>query len=152
MLSLVVPVYNEGANIGALLAAIDAQIAAPHELLVVYDREDDDTLPVLREHHAGRPGLRLVRNPNRGALEAIKAGLAAAEGEAAVVLMADLADDLRVVDAMWAMIGEGHDVVCGSRYMRGGRPIGGPVLKGLFSRVAGVTSHWVCGIPTHAAV
>jgi hypothetical protein len=43
----------------------------------------------------------------------------------------------------------GADVVCGSRYMPGGRQIGGPVLKGLMSRLAGLTLHWFCGLPAH---
>ena len=33
--------------------------------------------------------------------------------------------------------------------MSGGKQYGGPFLKGLFSRVAGVSLHWLAGIPTH---
>lgn len=149
MLSLVVPVYNEGPNIANLFAAIAGQIRSPHEILIVYDFEEDDTLPVIRAGFAELPHLRLVRNPRRGALEAIKTGLQSASGDAAVVVMADLADDLRVVDAMYGLIRDGCDMVCGSRYMPGGRQIGGPLLKGLMSRVAGVSAHWVSGVPTH---
>src|SRR5205814_10401197 len=36
----------------------------------------------------------------------------------------------------------------GSRYMPGGRQVGGPVLKGLLSRAAGVSLHWLAGVPT----
>jgi len=39
--------------------------------------------------------------------------------------------------------------VCASRYMRGGQQIGGPFLKRLFSRIAGVTLHYLIRIPTH---
>jgi hypothetical protein len=44
---------------------------------------------------------------------------------------------------------EGADLVCASRYMKGGKQYGGPFLKGLFSRMAGVSLHWFTGIPTH---
>jgi len=44
-------------------------------------------------------------------------------------------------------IGEGYDVVCGSRYMKGGRQIGGTALEGPMSRTAGLTLHWLAGIP-----
>jgi hypothetical protein len=66
--------------------------------------------------------------------------------------MADLSDDLAVVPRMVELIrDEGYDVVCASRYMRGGRQIGGPRLKGLLSRAAGVSLHWLASLPTHDA-
>ena len=43
----------------------------------------------------------------------------------------------------------GADVVAASRYMRGGRQVGGPLLKRLMSRTAGLTLHWFAGVPTH---
>ena len=43
----------------------------------------------------------------------------------------------------------GADVVSASRYMRGGGQIGGPRLKRLMSRAAGLTLHWFAGVPTH---
>jgi hypothetical protein len=42
----------------------------------------------------------------------------------------------------------GAAVVCPSRYVRGGRQIGGPWFKALLSRTAGVSLHWLAGIPT----
>ena len=49
---------------------------------------------------------------------------------------------------MYELVRQGHDVVCGSRYTRGGKQIGGPFLKGLLSRTAGLTLHWFAGVPT----
>jgi hypothetical protein len=43
----------------------------------------------------------------------------------------------------------GWDIVCGSRYVRGGHQYGGPLLKKTLSRLAGVSLHWMVGIPTH---
>lgn len=149
MLSIVVPVYNEGENVVPLFAEIGAKIHVPHEILVVYDFEEDNTLPVLRERFAGLPHLRLVRNPQRGVLSAIKTGFAASSGEMMLVMMADLSDDLQVVDRMHALIQEGYDLVCGSRFMRGGRLIGGPWLKGMLARMAGLSLHLLTRIPTH---
>jgi dolichol-phosphate mannosyltransferase len=45
----------------------------------------------------------------------------------------------------------GDDVVAASRYMRGGRQIGGPLLKRFLSRMAGLSLHWFAGVPTHDA-
>ena len=63
--------------------------------------------------------------------------------------MADGSDEPHVVDPMVALAVDGADVVSASRYMRGGRQIGGPPLKRLMSRTAGLTLHWFAGVPTH---
>ena len=43
------------------------------------------------------------------------------------------------------------DLVCGSRYMKGGQLIGGPFFKQLMSRTSGLTLHYLRGVPTHDA-
>jgi hypothetical protein len=43
----------------------------------------------------------------------------------------------------------GADVVAASRYMRGGRQLGGRYLQRTLSRTAGLTLHWFGGVPTH---
>lgn len=149
LLSLVVPVYNEGENIAKLIAEIDAKVHSRHELVIVYDFPEDNTLPVIRQRFADRPELRLVHNPVRGVLNAIRAGFAAARGDGMLVVMADVSDDLVAVDRMHELLGEGYDVVCGSRYMKGGKQLGGPVVKSLLSRAAGLSLHYLSGIPTH---
>jgi glycosyltransferase involved in cell wall biosynthesis len=147
-LSVVCPVYNEGINIGPLLERLSQDISIPIELIVVYDWDDDDTLPVLSRLRPPFP-VRPVKNRfGRGALNAIKTGFGEAAGEATLLIMADLSDDLRAVPRMLELVRDGYDVVCGSRYMQGGRQIGGPVLKGLLSRAAGLSLHWLAGVPT----
>lgn len=149
MLSIVVPVYNEGDNIVPLFEEIAAKIHVPHEILIVYDFDEDDTLPVLRARYGEMSHLRLIKNPTRGVLSAIKTGLAAGQGEALLVMMADLSDDLAAVDGMFERVQQGYDLVCGSRFMKGGRLIGGPWLKGMLARMAGLSLHWLTRIPTH---
>ena len=75
-LSLVCPVYNEGANIGPLTERLGREIDIPSELIVVYDRDDDDTLAALARARTPFP-VRTVKNRfGIGALNAIKTGLA----------------------------------------------------------------------------
>jgi glycosyltransferase involved in cell wall biosynthesis len=151
----VMPVYNEGANIARALEEIDHNVPLRKRVLVVHDFDEDDTVPAVRSlHEEGRyPWAVLVRNRlGRGVIRAIQAGIEAAEAEVVVVTMADLSDDLSVVPRMVGLIrDEGFDVVCASRYMKGGRQIGGPRLKGLLSRAAGVSLYHLAGLPTHDA-
>jgi len=85
----------------------------------------------------------------RGVLNAMKSGIAASRGEYVLVSMADGSDEPQVVDAMVALARDGAAVVSASRYMRGGRQLGGPLLKRLLSRTAGLTLHWFGGVATH---
>ena len=124
-LSIVVPVFKEGEAVDPVLRALDAGVATEHEILVVYDFDEDPTVPVIARLAAELPAVRGQRNDlGRGVLP-------------------------KVVDPMVALARNGADVVSASRYMRGGHQIGGPPLKRLMSRTAGLTLHWFAGVPTH---
>ena len=149
-LSVVVPVYNEGEAVVPVLRALHAAIAVPHEILVVYDFDGDTTVPVLRRLETELPAVRGHRNDiGRGVLNAMKAGIAASTGRFVLISMADGSDDPAVINSMVALADSGADVVSASRYVRGGRQVGGPPLKRLMSRTAGLTLHWFGGIATH---
>jgi len=149
-LSVVIPVYNEGEAVAPVLRALAAGIHMPCEILVVYDFDEDSTVPVLRSLQAEIPELRPLRNGlGRGVLNAMKAGLAAARAPYILVSMADGSDEPEVVDGMVELAREGADVVAASRYMRGGKQEGGPLLKRLMSRAAGLTLHWLARVPIH---
>jgi glycosyltransferase involved in cell wall biosynthesis len=149
-LSIVIPVYNESESIEPTLTEIETKIKTPHEILIVYDFDEDSTLPVVRRYMESNSKVRLVRNKyGKGVLNAIKSGFQEATYNAVLVVMADLSDDLGKVDKMFDKINEGYDIVCGSRYMKGGRQIGGPWIKKTLSRIAGVSLHYLAGIPTH---
>jgi glycosyltransferase involved in cell wall biosynthesis len=152
MLHIVVPVYNEADNIGPTLEEIRRHVEPPYEVVIVYDFEEDNTLPAARAWQARHPEfpLRFLRNDlGRGAVNALKKGLGHFREGAVLVLMADLSDELSLVNQMHARLEAGDDLVCASRYMKGGAQIGGPWLKGTLSRLAGLSLHWLTGLPTH---
>ena len=151
-LQIVIPVYNEGENIGKTLAEIESKITTPHSILLVYDFDEDNTLPIVNEiiREQNLNNVFLVKNSlGRGVLNAIRTGFDATKDGTVLVVMADSSDDLSVVDTMFEKMNQGYDIVCGSRYMKGGKQIGGPIIKGLLSRLAGVSLHVITGIPTH---
>ncbi len=149
-LSIVLPVYNEGEAVEPVLRALSSGVSTPHELVVVYDFDEDTTVPVVERLAPEIPGLRGLRNDlGRGVLNAMKAGIAGTSAPFVLISMADGSDEPSVVDPMVALARDGADVVAASRYMRGGHQVGGPPLKRLMSRVAGLTLHWFAGVPTH---
>lgn len=149
-LSIVLPVYNEGEAVEPVLRGLAAGVKTPHELVVVYDFDNDSTVPVIDRLASEIPGLRGLRNDlGRGVLNAMKAGIAGTTAPYVLISMADGSDEPSIVDSMVALARAGADVVSASRYMPGGGQIGGPPLKRLMSRAAGLTLHWFAGVPTH---
>lgn len=152
LISLVVPVFQEAENIQPFLRDLEARLAEPHEVLLVYDFPEDSTLPAVRAMEPPCPTVRLVHNTlGRGVLNALKAGFRASRGDVVVVMMADRSDEPGDVVAMARLVREGADVVAGSRYCRGGRQEGGPFLKRALSRLAGVSLHYLAELPTRDA-
>jgi dolichol-phosphate mannosyltransferase len=149
-LSVILPVYNEGEAVEPVLRALSEAVTTPHELVVVYDFDEDTTVPVVHRLEGEMPQLRGLRNDlGRGVLNAMKAGIAGTSTPYVLISMADGSDDPAAVDTMVELARNGADVVSASRYMKGGRQIGGPPLKRLMSRMAGLSLHWLARVPTH---
>jgi glycosyltransferase involved in cell wall biosynthesis len=149
--SIVLPVFNEAANIAAFCRKACAELPPGYELLVCYDMDADTTLPALAAlTDADRPtNLRLIKNElGAGVRYAIEAGMRAAAAPVVLVMMADLSDDFRRVEAMLQRAEAGADVVCASRYSPGGEQIGGPLVKRTLSRLAGLSLYVAAGLPT----
>lgn len=151
-LTIVIPVYNEGENILQSLREIQRCVTVPTTVSIIYDFEEDTTLAALKQLPVDTSLMvRTMRNAyGRGVLNAIKTGLETANTELIVVTMADLSDPPEVITEMLRTAREtGAAVVCASRYMRGGKQIGGPKLKGLLSRTAGMLLYTFARLPTH---
>lgn len=152
MISIVIPAHNEEEHIAATLRGIAAYVRTPHEILVVADHCTDRTESIVRscaeEHPEER--IRLLRNSaTRGFGNAVITGLRVATGDTVVLVMADGCDNPETIDRMWETMERGsYDVVCGSRYMRGGRKIGGPILQSIFSRTVCYGLRVLRGLPT----
>lgn len=143
------PVYNEGKVISETVKRIHDQVKIPFELLIVYDMDEDTTVEVVKKIQKKYPHTKLVKNIyGRGALNAIKTGFTKAKGEAICVMMADLTDDPQTLNEMMDKFDQGYDIISGSRYMPGGKQIGGPFIKQLMSKTAGISLHILAGIPT----
>lgn len=149
-LSIVIPVYNEGNNIKNTVKGIENNINFRHELLLIYDFDKDTTIKPANELKKIYPSVVLVKNKyNKGALNAIKTGMEVSKGQAVIVTMADCSDDPKTIPYMLREFLKGADIVCGSRYMKGGQKIGGNGLKSFLSYLAGVSGWFLLGLPTH---
>lgn len=153
VLSIVIPVYNEGASFERLWLQLTSHVRSAFRAFVVYDFDEDNTVPAIQAIIVrGENRLQLVKNEvGRGVVGALLTGFGKVDRGPVLVVMADLSDDLAQVDKMLELYRQGFDLVAGSRYMKGGRIVNGPVFKQGLSRLAGLTLCWFRGIPTHDA-
>ena len=150
-LSIIIPAHNEEDNIASVIEKIEGVISGiDYELVVVNDHSSDRTGAIIAEASRKYDNIRLaVNNMDRGFANALRAGFRSSSGDVVISVMADLCDDLATIRAMWDKVGAGYDVVCGCRYIKGGKRVGGSKIKGFFSSFVGHSLHLLFGIPTH---
>lgn len=138
-LSLIIPVFNEEAIIPELdrrLRQFLGEIDETWEVIFVNDGSRDRTLAMLAELTRSEPRYKVVSfSRNFGHQAAITAGMDRAEGDAVVIMDADLQDPPEVVREMLARWREGYDVVYGQRSKRFGESLFKRVTAAGFYRV-----------------
>src|SRR4051812_8376958 len=111
-LAIILPVYNEGEHVEPVLRALSAGITTSHELVVVYDFDEDTTVPVVGRLATEIPNLRSLRNDlGSGVLNAMKAGIQGTSAPYVLISMADGSDEPHIIDPMVALARDGADIV-----------------------------------------
>lgn len=147
--SIIIPAHNEESSIKDTISSIEKVVSAAYEIVVVDDHSSDRTADIVEDLVSSYKNIRLVRNNDEaGFANALRAGFASAESDIVIPVMADLCDDPDTIEEMYKKAQEGFDIVCGSRYMKDGRKIGGPLIKTFFSRFVGLSLRALIGIPT----
>jgi dolichol-phosphate mannosyltransferase len=153
--TVIVPTYNEGKNIEALVTQLLDLPTGVH-IIVVDDNSPDgtgdiaDRLAAENEgrveviHRAGKLGL------GTAYIEGFKRAL---DGEADLIctMDADFSHNPRYIPAMVEKIGQGYDLVIGSRYVPGGGTSGCTFERKLLSWGANAFARTVLGLRAHDA-
>lgn len=126
-LSVIVPVFNEAANIAPLcarLAPVLERITPSWEIVFVDDGSADETLRRIAAESAQDPRIGAVSfSRNFGKEIAIAAGLDHARGQAIVIMDADLQHPPEVIETFVARWREGYVMVYGQRVDRAGESL-----------------------------
>lgn len=140
LLSVVIPARDEEGCIASTVEHLHIELRlrdVPHEIVVVDDGSTDRTWELLQALRERIPNLLPIQNPGpHGFGRAVASGLAAMNGDAVVIMMADESDDCRDVVRYWAKLNEGYDCVFGSRFIKGGGVIDYPKIKLFLNRLA----------------
>lgn len=147
-LSVVIPAYNEEANLraGALerVARYLDQQAYTYEVVVVDDGSEDATAATVERFVAEHPPFRLLRNPHRGKAHAVIGGMLAAEGEFILFTDMDQATPITELAKLLPWFEQGYDVVFGSR---GSLRRGAPWWRQVMSRAMIVLRGLIVNLP-----
>lgn len=148
---IVVPTFNEVANIGDLIRGIFTRLPDIH-VLVVDDNSPDGTAGFVEGLGERYPNLRVLRRTNeRGLGHAYTAGiLDGLENGFQIIgtMDADLSHDPAYLPAMFELL-RNHDIVIGSRYIRDGGTVNWALGRILLSWTANKFAAALLMIPVH---
>lgn len=137
--TVIIPMYNEEAVIKETyhrLKKVMDQAGESYELLFVNDGSKDQSASIISELSAADKNIRLVDfSRNFGHQIAVTAGMDFAQGQAIVIIDADLQDPPEVIPKMLEKWREGYDVVYGKRLKRQGETIFKKITAYAFYRI-----------------
>ena len=150
---LVIPTYNEAANLEGIVAAALAQLqrAAPadHHVLIVDDNSPDGTGEIADRLAAANASVEVLHRPGKSGLgQAYLAGFARAlDGGAELVIEmdADFSHDPSYLPTLIAAA-QDADLVLGSRYVAGGGVRDWGIVRRLISRGGGIYARRILGV------
>ncbi len=149
-LDIIIPVYNEGENIIAVLDALNRHVKTPFRMLICYDSDQDNTLPAIKSYTSRSP-IEFVKNQGQGVLGAIKTGFQYSDAEAILVIPADDTYNAPILDTMFQEFKKGSEIVVASRFIKGGCMKGCPLMKALLVRTASFTLRYLAQLPVSDA-
>jgi dolichol-phosphate mannosyltransferase len=149
---LVIPTYNEAANVEAIAAAALAELPAPRRLLIVDDDSPDGTGAIADRVAVSEPDLEVLHRPRKQGigpayLAGFKRALAAGAGVVAQMdadFSHDPADLPRLLGAL-----RDADLAIGSRYVDGGGVADWGAVRRAVSRGGGSYARLILGVPVN---
>ena|SRR5919198_2394667 len=149
---LVIPTYNEAANVEAIAAAALAELPASRRLLIVDDDSPDGTGAIADRIAVSEPDLEVLHRPRKQGigpayLAGFKRALAAGAGVVAQMdadFSHDPADLPRLLGAL-----RDADLAIGSRYVEGGGVADWGAVRRAVSRGGGSYARLILGVPVN---
>ena len=151
MIDLVIPVYNDGANLLTLIKELKKHVKYKVTLFICYDKDDDDLFNYLDEIKKINIEFKLIKNISSGPCEAVKTGIYSGKSNCIIVYPADDFINVKLINQMLEKNNEGFDVVVCSRFMKGGSMKGCPIIKSIIVRFVSLSLFLLSSIPVRDA-
>ena len=153
MISVVIPLYNEEANMNSLVdSLIDLRKRERWdcEIVLVDDNSSDKTGEIC-DNYAKNKFIKVIhrKKGDNGMGSALREGTKKARGEVIIWTMGDNSDDINTFPKLVNKLNKGYDMVFGSRYMKGGTRGDLDLIKASVSGGYTFVCKLVFGFPVH---
>ena len=135
-LDILIPVYNENETIAKTIENISSHVKYNYRILICYDFDEDNTLKIVKDKFPNNPKIVFIKNFSKGFNNALISGFRKSTANAVLIFMADDHINHNIINLCYEKFEEGYDVVCPSRFVKGGKMIGNPLIKGVLTRLA----------------
>ena len=134
-LDILIPVFNEDETIVKTIKNIKSVVKYNYNILICYDYDEDPTLKIIRENFLDDYKIVFVKNFSQGFNNALISGFKSSGAKAVLIFMADDHINHNMINSCYEKFKDGYHVVCPSRFIKGGKMIGNPFLKGLIAKL-----------------
>ena len=135
-LDILIPVFNEGGTIVKTIKNILSVVKYNYKILICYDYDEDPTLEVIKKNFPKDQKIIFVKNFSQGFNNALISGFNNTKAEAILIFMADDHINHNVINLCHEKFKEGYQVICPSRFIKGGKMIGNPFFKAFLTKLA----------------
>lgn len=147
-IDIVIPAYFEGESIISLLDSLEEHVKSSFRIFICYDTDDDNTLSTVNNHDPYNFEILFVKNKREGLHGAVLSGFDLSTAPAVMMMPADDSWNSRIIDEIVKHQKNGADIVCPSRFMKGGGVKDYPFFKYLIVRTAAFLLYKLAFIPT----
>jgi len=134
-LDILIPVFNEDETIIRTIKNILSVVKCNYNILICYDYEEDPTIKIIKENFTNESRIVLVKNFSQGFNNALISGFNKSKAEAVLIFMADDHINHELINLCYQKFKEGYQVICPSRFIKGGKMIGNPFFKAFLTKI-----------------
>ena len=147
-ISVILATYNERENINDLISEIGYYISKytrePIEFILVDDDSPDKTWEVVQECFKEDRRVKVIRRTEeRGLASAIRRGIQESRGDIIVWLDCDFSMPPYKIPELINKIHQGYDICVGSKFIKGGKDVRGPVDAWTAVVLSGIMSNFI---------
>jgi dolichol-phosphate mannosyltransferase len=135
-LDILIPVFREDEVIIKTLKNILSVVKCNYQILICYDYDEDPTLNIIKKNFPNNSKIDFVKNFSQGFNNALITGFKNSNAEAVLIFMADDHVNHDLINPCLEKYKEGYQVICPSRFIKGGKMIGNPFLKATLTKMA----------------
>jgi len=134
-LDILIPVFNEDETIVKTIENIFSAVKYDYKIIICYDYDEDPTLKIIKENFPHNSKIVYVKNFAKGFNNALISGFKSSSAKAILVFMADDHINHNIINLCYEKFTEGYQVVCPSRFIKGGKMTGNPFFKGIITKL-----------------